>query len=617
MAKKQFKAQSKRLLEMMIHSIYSQKEVFLRELISNASDAMDKSYYLALGDNNIDFDREKFVIRLAADPDKRTLSVSDAGIGMDKEELEQNLGTIAESGSLHFKNDMEKAEDVDIIGQFGVGFYSAFMVAKKVEVLTKRAGGTAWLWISEGADGYTIKEAEKEDAGTTVTLYLKDDAEGENYSEYLDAFRLKALVRKYSDFIRYPIRMLTEERRLKDGSKDEYETVTEDKTLNSMVPIWRKNKNEITDEDYDNFYKDRRYGYEKPLRHIHTRVDGDFSYIALQYVPAKAPFDYYSKNFEKGLALYSNGVMIMEKCPDLLPDYFGFMQGLVDSADISLNISREILQQDRTLKLIAKNLEKKIRAELLQMLKDDRENYEKFFEQFGKQLKYGLYDGWGAHKETLQDLVLFYSGKEQKMITLKEYTDALKEDEKYIYYATGEDVARIGKLPQAESVLAAGKDVLFFTDEVDEFAVQMMREYAGKEFKNVSSVDPEEDTTDQKPYEAVIVLCKEALGDKVTDVTVSDRLREHPVCLRSKGNMSIEMEKTLAQTPEGDMLKAQKVLQINAGHDVMKKLEKLTAEDPEKAKKLARVLYAQALLIEGLSVEDPVAYADDVCALID
>ncbi len=617
MAKKQFKAQSKRLLEMMIHSIYSQKEIFLRELISNASDAIDKSYYAALGSEEVEFDREKFVIRLTPDKEARTLAVSDMGVGMDREELENNLGTIAESGSLRFKKEMEEGKDVDIIGQFGVGFYSAFMVAKKVTVLTKRAGGTAWLWTSEGADGYTIKEAEKEDAGTVVTLYLKDDAEGENYSEYLDEFRLRSLVRKYSDFIRYPIKMLTEERRLKEGSEDEYETVTEDKTLNSMVPVWRKNKNELTDEDYENFYKDRHYGYEKPLRHIHTRVDGDFSYIALQYVPAKAPFDYYSKSFEKGLSLYSNGVMIMEKCPELLPDYFGFMQGLVDSADISLNISREILQQDRTLKLIAKNLEKKIRAELLAMLKDDRENYEKFFKEFGRQIKYGLYDGWGANKETLQDLVIFYSGKEQKMITLKEYVDALKEDDKYIYYATGESTARVGKLPQAESVLATGKDVLFFTDEVDEFAVQMMREYGGREFKNVSSVDPEEDATDQKPYEDVIKFCKETLGDKVADVAVSDRLREHPVCLRSRGSMSIEMEKTLAATPQGDMIKAQKVLQINASHAVTQKLTALMKEDPEKAKKLVGVLYAQALLIEGLAPEDPVAYANDVCALVD
>lgn len=616
MAKKQFKAQSKRLLEMMIHSIYSQKEIFLRELISNASDATDKSYYAALS-GDVAFDKSKFVIRLTPDKEKRTLQIEDVGIGMDREELEKNLGTIAESGSLHFKEEMEKKDEVSIIGQFGVGFYSAFMVAEKVTVLTKRAGGSAYLWTSTGADGYTITEAEKETAGTLITLYLKPDTEEENYSEYLDTYRLEGLVRKYSDFIKYPIKMMCTVSRPKEGDDKEYETVTEDKTLNSMVPIWRKNKNELTEADYEQFYQNRHYGFDKPLATIHTKVDGDYSYIALQFIPSKAPFNYYSKDFEKGLALYSDGVLIMEKCPDLLPDYFGFMQGLVDSADISLNISREILQQDRVLGLIAKNLEKKIKAELLNMLKNDREKYEQFFEQFGRQLKYGVYESWGANKETLQDLLLFYSGREKKMITLEEYVSAMGEDDKVIYYATGADNARIGKLPQCESVLGEGKDVLFFTDEVDEFAIKMLHEYKGKEFKNVAGVDPAENKLDQKPYETLVTFIKEKLGDKVSGVTFSDRLGEHPVCLRSQGEVSTQMEKALSGVPEGQELKAQKVLEINARHAVTETLKTLVQSDSERAEKIVRVLYTQALLIEGFQPEDPVAYANDVCALID
>lgn len=616
MAKKQFKAQSKRLLEMMIHSIYSQKEIFLRELISNASDAIDKSYYLALESDTIEFDKSKFFIRITPNKDDRTLQIEDMGIGMSKEELEKNLGTIAESGSLAFKTENEKKDDVDIIGQFGVGFYSAFMVADKVEVITKRAGGEAYKWVSTGADGYTVSEAQKDEPGTTITLYLKADEGEENYSEFLDTYRLQALVKKYSDFIKYPIKMLCETSRPKEGTEGEYETVVEDKVLNSMVPIWRKNKNELTSEDYEAFYQAQRYGFDKPLKYIHTKVDGEFSYSALLYVPSMVPFNYYSKDFEKGLALYSNGVMIMEKCGELLPDYFGFMQGLVDSSDVSLNISREILQQDRVLGLIAKNVEKKIKNELLAFLKNDRENYEKFFASFGKQLKYGLYEGWGANKETLQDLILFYSGKQQKMITLKEYTDALGEEDKVIYYATGESYGRIGSLPQTESVMADGKDVLFFIDEVDEFAVKMMRDYAGKEFKNVASVDPAEDTTEQAPFEELLKFAKEALGDKVCDVTVSDKLGAHPVCLRSKGDMSIEMEKTLQNAPEGGNLKAQKVLQFNSTHTLVQKLQDVMQSDADKAKKIVDVLYNQALLIEGLSIEDPVAYANEVCELL-
>ena len=615
MAKKQFKAQSKRLLEMMINSIYSQKEIFLRELISNASDAIDKSYYHALQSENISFDKEDFYIRLTADKEARTLTIEDTGIGMSAEELEKNLGTIAESGSLKFRKENEPQEGVDIIGQFGVGFYSAFMVADEVSVLSKRAGQEAHLWTSKGADGYTITPAEKEEAGTVITLHIKENAGEEDYAQFLDSYRLQALVHKYSDFIKYPIKMLCETSKLKEGSEDEYETVLEDKTLNSMVPIWRKNKNELKAEDYEQFYMDQRYGWEKPLKHIHTGVDGEFSYTALMYIPASAPFNYYSKDFEKGLALYSNGVMIMEKCADLLPDYFGFVQGLVDSGDVSLNISREILQQDRTLKLIAKNIEKKIKKELESFLKSDREGYEKFFAAFGRQLKYGLYEMWGQNKEVLKDLLLFHSGKQDKLITLKEYVDGMKEDDKVIYYATGESVARIGKLPQTESVMSGEHDVLFFTEDVDEFAIKVLGEYEGKTFQNVSSVDPAEDGTDQQPHQAVIDFVKETLGDKVTDVRVSDRLQGHPVCLRSMGEMSIEMEKTLSEMPQGGAPKAQKVLELNASHDILATL-KDSLEDKERAAAIARVLFVQAQLIEGLEPEDPVAYANDVCSLL-
>ncbi len=616
MAKKQFKAQGKRLLEMMVHSIYSQKEIFLRELISNASDAIDKSYYLALENENITFDKEDFYIRLSVDADARTLTVEDTGIGMSEAELEKNLGTIAESGSLAFRRDNEPKEGVDIIGQFGVGFYSAFMVADEVTVISKRAGDTAHQWHSKGADGYTITPAEKEEAGTKIILHIKEDLEDEKYSEYLDQYRLQALVRKYSDFIKYPIKMLTETRRPKEGAEGEYETVIEDKVLNSMVPIWRKNKNELTEEDYEQFYRDQRYGFEKPLRHLHTKVDGDFSYTALMYLPASAPFNYYSKDFEKGLALYSNGVMIMEKCADLLPDYFGFVQGLVDSSDVSLNISREILQQDRVLQLIAKNVIKKIKAELESFLKTDREGYEKFFAAFGRQLKYGIYEGWGSNKDILQDLLLFHSGKQDKMITLKEYVDAMGEEEKVIYYATGDSVSRIGKTPQTESVLAEGKDVLFFTEDVDEFAIKMLGTYAEKTFQNVASVDPAADNTDQTPYAAVIEFAKKILGDKISDVSVSDRLQSHPVCLRSKGEMSIEMEKTLSEMPQGGAPKAEKVLQINASHEILETLKNCIDTDEERAAAIVRVLHVQAMLIEGLPLEDPVAYANDVCRLV-
>lgn len=615
MAKKQFKAQSKRLLEMMINSIYSQKEIFLRELISNASDAIDKSYYNALQNENVSFNKEDFYIRLRVDKEARTLTVEDTGIGMNEAELEKNLGTIAESGSLKFRKENDEREGVDIIGQFGVGFYSAFMVADEVSVLSKRAGEEAYLWTSKGADGYTVSPAQKDEVGTIITLHIKEDEGEEDYSQFLEPYRLQALVHKYSDFIKYPIKMLCEESALKEGTESEYETVLTDKTLNSMVPIWRKNKNELTSEDYEQFYSEKHYGWDKPLKYIHTGVDGEFSYTALMYVPSTAPFNYYSKDFEKGLALYSNGVLIMEKCADLLPDYFGFVQGLVDSSDVSLNISREILQQDRTLKLIAANIEKKIKKELEGFLKNDREGYEKFFTAFGRQLKYGLYEAWGQNKDVLKDLLLFYSGKREKMISLKEYVEGMKEDDKVIYYATGESVARIGKLPQTESVMSGGQDVLFFTEDVDEFAIKMLGEYQGKHFQNVSSVEAQADDTDQAPFKELIDFAAGVLGDKVQQVRISNKLQGHPVCLRSLGEMSIEMEKTLADMPQGAAPKAQKVLQINASHDILKTLEGALS-DKERAAAIVRVLYAQAMLIEGLQPEDPVGYANDVCSLL-
>ncbi len=614
MAKKQFKAESKRLLDLMINSIYTQKEIFLRELISNASDASDKSYYNALMSGS-GLDRERYEIRLAADKTRRTLTVTDHGIGMNKEELEKNLGTIAESGSFKFKADNEKKEDVDIIGQFGVGFYSAFMVADEVTVTTRKEGeDTAWKWTSKGSDGYTVTQAEKADCGTEIVLHIKENTETDSYDEYLEQYRIADLVRKYSDFIKYPITMEMTKSRKKEDS-EEYEQYTEVETLNSRVPLWKKSKKELTEEDYKGFYHAQRYGFDEPVKTIHTNVEGNLTYTALMYIPGAVPYDFYTKDFKKGLALYSNGVMIMEKCADLLPDYFGFVQGLVDSADLSLNISRELLQQDHQLKAISKNLTKTIQKELVALCDKNREAYAKFFDAFGRTLKYGLYSDWGMNKDTLQDLILFRSSKEETYTTLKEYVDRMPEEQKYIYYGTGETKEKIRSMPAAEGVLAKGFELLYFTEDVDEFAVKMLQTYGEKEFKNITDADLgfEADAPSEEHGELMGKL-KEALGDKVADVKASTRLVSHPACLSTRGAISIEMEKVLSVTPEGQNAKAEKVLEINTNHALFAQLE---AADEERLKNLAEVLYNQALLIEGLPVEDPVAYANAVWKLLE
>ena len=614
MAKKQFKAESKRLLDLMINSIYTQKEIFLRELISNASDASDKSYYNALMSGS-GLDRERYEIRLAADKTRRTLTVTDHGIGMNKEELEKNLGTIAESGSFKFKADNEKKEDVDIIGQFGVGFYSAFMVADEVTVTTRKEGeDTAWKWSSKGSDGYTVAEAEKAECGTEIVLHIKENTETDSYDEYLEQYRIADLVRKYSDFIKYPITMEMTKSRKKEDS-EEYEQYTEVETLNSRVPLWKKSKKELTEEDYKGFYHAQRYGFDEPVKTIHTNVEGNLTYTALMYIPGAVPYDFYTKDFKKGLALYSNGVMIMEKCADLLPDYFGFVQGLVDSADLSLNISRELLQQDHQLKAISKNLTKTIQKELVALCDKNREAYAKFFDAFGRTLKYGLYSDWGMNKDTLQDLILFRSSKEEAYTTLKEYVDRMPEEQKYIYYGTGETKEKIRSMPAAEGVLAKGFELLYFTEDVDEFAVKMLQTYGEKEFKNITDADLGfEAEAPSEEHGELMGKLKEALGDKVADVKASTRLVSHPACLSTRGAISIEMEKVLSVTPEGQNAKAEKVLEINTNHALFAQLE---AADEERLKNLAEVLYNQALLIEGLPVEDPVAYANAVWKLLE
>lgn len=632
MSKKQFKAESKRLLDLMINSIYTHKEIFLRELISNASDAIDKRYYKALTDSNINFNKEDFYIRLTADKDSRTFMISDTGIGMSKEELESNLGTIAKSGSFDFKANNESKDGVDIIGQFGVGFYSAFMVSDEVTVISRALDSdTAYMWQSTGTDGYTVEPFQKEEAGTVITLKIKENTEDEDYDEFLDVYNLKSLVKKYSDFIKYPIKMNVKKRKLKEdspkeGEEREYIDYYEDETLNSMVPIWRRNKSELKDEDYENFYLDKHFGYEKPLKYIHASVEGLTSYNAIIYIPARAQYDFYTKEFQKGLELYSNGVLIMEKCGDLLPDYFGFVQGLVDSADLSLNISRELLQHDKQLQFIAKKIKEKIKAELLSMQKDEREKYTKFFESFGRTLKYGLYQDWGTNKETLQDLIMFYSSTEKKLVTLDEYISRMKEDQKYIYYATGETNDKISKLPQTELIGDKGYEILYFTDEIDEFAIKVLMNYKEKEFKSVSSDDlgidldeKENESNDDKNEEtaSIFKFMKESLDNRVSEVKASKRLKNHPVCLSSKGQLSIEMEKVLSSMPDNDgSIHAEKVLEINTNHEMFKIIKDAFDHNQDKLKKLSGVLYNQALLIEGLPIDDPVQYANDVCDLL-
>ena len=634
MSKKQFKAESKRLLDMMINSIYTHEEIFLRELISNASDAIDKLAYLALTDQKVGLNREDFAIDLRVDKKLGLLTVSDNGIGMSKEEMEQNLGTIAKSGSLQFKQELDKDQtDVDIIGQFGVGFYSAFMVADTVTVLSKKYGEEeAWMWQSSGADGYTVSPCEKTTVGTEVILKLKADTEGEKYSRFLEQYELQNLVKKYSDYIRYPIRMEMEKGRQKEvpeGEKDEdkapeWETYTELTTLNSMVPVWLKAKKDVTDEEYDGFYKDKFFDYEKPLAHIPISVEGAVTYKALLYIPAKAPYDFYTKEFKKGLQLYSSGVLIMEHCEDLIPDYFRFVRGVVDTADLSLNISREMLQHNRQLSIISGNLEKKIKQELLNMQKDKREDYEKFFAAFGRQLKYGVVSDYGMHKEALQDLLLFWSSREQKLVTLEEYVEAMPEAQKHIYFAAGESNDRLAQLPQYQRLQEKGFDVLFMTEDVDEFVPRTLMSYLEKDFRNLATDDLDLSTEDEKKaaeaaaadWKDDLDFIKNALDGKVSKAEVSADLGSHPVCLVPEGGKSFEMEKYFKRMNPEMAMPVGKVLRVNPEHPVVQKLKGMIGSDPEKAKQYVQVLYAQGLILADLPIEDAQAYTDLICGLL-
>ena len=627
MQTKEFKAESKRLLDMMINSIYTHKEIFLREIISNASDAIDKLYFKSLTYTSVGIKKSDFAINIAIDKENRTLTVSDNGIGMTEEDLENNLGTIANSGSFAFKKDNDLGDDVDIIGQFGVGFYSTFMVAKEVTVVTKAFGSDqAYKWTSDGVEGYTIEECDKPDGvGTTITLKLKDDTDDEKYSTYLDQYQIQSLVKKYSDYIRFPIRMEVEHTHYnEEGKEPEVHKAIE--TLNSMTPIWKKNKSELKDEDYNNFYMEKFGDYEPPVAHIHSKNEGVATYDALLYIPARAPFDYYSKDYEKGLQLYSSGVMIMEKCADLLPDWFSFVKGVVDSEDLSLNISRELLQQDRQLKIIAKNLEKSIKNELAKLLKNDREKYEKFYSVFGLQFKFGIYQSYGAANETLKDLLMFPSSFDGKNVTLKEYVSRMKEDQKEIYYACGETKERIEMLPQLEKIKDKGYEVLYFTPDVDEFAIKVMINYDGKPFKSISDADLDLDTEEEKEEakkldeenKDMFTFMQEAIADKVKTVRLSKKLKTHPVCLSSDGSITIEMEKVLNAMPQndGNKVKAEKALEINPNHPIFEKLKDLYANDKDKLKDYTKLLYDQALLIEGMSIDNPVEFANLVCELM-
>ena len=629
MAKKQFKTESKKLLDMMVNSIYTHKEIFLRELISNASDAIDKLYFRSLTDDSIKTKREDYEIRISVDKAARVLTLSDNGCGMTKEELENNLGTIAKSGSFDFKNDPSNKdkEQIDIIGQFGVGFYSAFMVSDKITVESRAYGSDeAYRWESTGADGYTIDACEKESAGTVIKLHIKEDTDDEKYSEYLEDYRIQALVKKYSDYIRYPIRMLTEHEHLKEGSKDEYETVTEDETLNSMVPIWKKKSSDVTDEEYNNFYQEKFYDWEAPLKVIRQKTEGVSNFESLLFIPSHAPFNYYSRDYEKGLQLYSSGVMIMEHCKDLLPDYFSFVRGIVDSSDLSLNISREMLQHDRQLKSIAKAVEKKIASELGKMLENEREKYEQFYKEFGTQLKWGIYNDYGMHKDVLQDLIMFKSSYEGKYVTLKEYVSRMKEDSKKIYFASGESVEKISLLPQVESVIAHGYEVLYLTEDVDEFALQMLRTYSEKEFSNVCkddldiSTDEEKESLKQENEKAkdMFEFIKDSIGENLNSVRFTNTLQNYAACLSSECAVSANMEKVLSKNPgnDSDRIKAELVLEINLNHPIAAKLKELFESDKDKLKNYSKVLYAQARLVSGLSIENPSEVSDLVCGLM-
>lgn len=628
---KQFKAESKRLLDMMINSIYTHKEIFLRELISNASDAIDKLYFKSLTDDKVGMNKDDFKIEITADKENKVLTISDNGIGMTADELENNLGIIANSGSFKFKNENEKTDDVDIIGQFGVGFYSAFMVAKEVEVRSKAYGSDkAYMWKSGGADGYTIEECDKDSVGTEIRLTLKDDTETECYDEYLEASTIKELVKKYSDYIRFPIKMDVEKTKRKadakedDYSDDAYETVIENETLNSMVPLWRKNKNELKPEDYNNFYKEKFFDYTDPLKYIHSKIEGTVTYDSLLFIPARAPFNFYSKDYEKGLQLYSSGVLISDKCADLLPDYFSFVRGLVDSADLSLNISREMLQHDHQLKTIAKSIEKTIKSELKKMLNNEREKYEQFWKTFGIQIKFGVYDNYGRDKDAVEDLLMFTSSHENKLTTLDEYVSRMKEEQKYIYYAAGDSVEKIQALPQTELLRDKGYEILYLTDNVDEFAVKVLMRHGDKEFRNVSEGDLGIDTEAEKEEtkklaeenKDMLSFITAALDGKVKETKISDKLKSHPVCISSSGQISLEMEKILNQNPQNEKVKSEKVLEINPNHKIFAAMQKLYGDDKEKFKDYASILYDQALLIEGMQIEDPVEFSNKICALM-
>ena len=636
MEKQQFKAESQRLLDLMINSIYTHKEIFLREIISNASDAIDKLAYTALTDDKVGINRDEFAITITRDPENRTLTVSDNGIGMSKDEMIENLGTIAKSGSLGFKQAMEKNEDIDIIGQFGVGFYSAFMVASSITVISKKYGeDKAWKWVSDGADGYTIEETEKDAPGTDVIMTLKADTEDEKYSEYLEEYEIRSLIRKYSDYIRYPIRMEVTKSRPVEEPKDEnaegeenkapkYESYTEMETLNSMVPIWQRDKKDVTEEEYETFYRDKFFDYNKPLRTIHYNVEGNVSFKALLYIPGKAPYDFYTKDYKRGLQLYSSGVLIMDNCEDLLPEHFRFVRGVVDSQDLSLNISREMLQHNRQLTIIARNIEKKIKSELKAMLENDREKYEEFYAAFGRQLKYGTVSDYGAHKEATQDLLLFYSHKQGKLVSLKEYVDAMAEGQEKIYYAPGENKERLSKLPQVETLTKKGYDVLLFTEDVDEFVPQTLMTYMEKSFCNVSTEDLGLQTEEEKKQaeekaeemKGLLTFVKETLGDRVKEVKLSSELGSHPVCMTPAEGMSFEMEKYMKRANPEFAFPVGRVLELNPEHEAVQAMQKAMTEDPEKAKDYAKLLCYQAQLMAELPLDDPYAYTELVCRLM-
>lgn len=623
--KKQFKAESKKLLDMMINSIYTNKDIFLRELISNASDALDKIYYKSLTDKDVKINKNDLKIRIEKDKENRTLKIIDNGCGMTKEELENNLGTIAQSGSLTFKQENSEQTDVNIIGQFGVGFYSAFMVSDCVEVLSKPYGsGKAYLWKSSGVDGYTIEETIKEDYGTTITLHIKEDTEDINYCDYLEEYKIRTIIKKYSDYISYPIIMEVNNRVLKEDSDSEYEDKLEDETLNSQIPIWKKDKKNITEEEYNNFYTDKFYDYEKPLKTIHTSVEGQCSYKSILYIPSHAPYDFYTKEYEKGLQLYTNGVLIMEKCSDLLPDYFSFVRGIVDTEDLPLNISRETLQQDKNLKIIAKSIENKIKNELTNMLNNDFEEYKKFFKIFGMQIKFGAYNNYGMDKDKLKDLILFYSSNKKDYITLKQYVENMDKEQKNIYYASGETIDKIDLLPQVEQVKQKGYDILYLTEYVDEFVVQVLMEYENKKFMNVSSNELNLETKEEKKetekknteYKDIFKYMQEILDKQVSEIKFTNRLKSHPVCLTTKGEISTEMEKVINAMPTEEKIKADLILEINENHEIANKIRSLYENDKEELKKYTKILYSQARLIEGLSIENPTEISNLICEII-